>query len=129
MKTTVEIIELTHIELSNFFSVCLFRSFWASAHYDERDKEDIEIESEYDEPCYEDILASILLGGKAITIIDDEEETEYKLDLKTLLNAFNKVGKSEAFRHHVWNFITEDYDYTDTDIVLQFAIFGEETYA
>lgn len=129
MKTSFEIQELTHTELSDFLSTALYGSFWASAGYDESDKESVEIQSEYDEPCFEDILASLLLGGKTITIIDDEEEKEYKLDLKTLLNGFNKVAKSEDYRHHVWNFITENYDYNDADIVLQFAIFGEETYA
>jgi len=129
MKTLFEIQELTHTELSDFLSTALSGSFWASAEYDESDKESVEIQSEYDEPSFEDVLASILLGGKTITITDEEEETEYKLDLKTLLNGFNKVAKSEDYRHHVWNFITENYDYNDADIVLQFAIFGEETYA
>lgn len=124
-----EIQELTHTELSDFLSTALYGSSWASADYDESDKESIEIQSEFfDEPSFEDVLASILLGGKTITIIDDEEEKEYKLDLKTLLNGFNKVAKSEDYRHHVWNIINQDYDFNDADIVLQFAIFGEEMY-
>ena len=129
MKFTFKITELTHTELTDFLSTALYASFWASAHYDVSDKEGVEIQSEYDEPCFEDILASILLGGKTITIIDDEEEKEYKLDLKMLINAFNKVAKSEDYRNHVWNIINEEYDINDADIVLQFAIFGEEMYA
>lgn len=129
MKTTIKITELTHRELSDFLSTALCSSFWASADYYENDKEGVEIQSEYNNPCFEEILASLLLDGKTITIIDEEEGEEYKLDLKTLLNAFNKVAKSEAYRHHVWNIINEDYDYYDADIILQFAIFGEETYA
>ena len=128
MKFTFKITELTHTELSDFLSTALYCSIWASASYDESDKEDVEIQSELDKPCHTDILASLLLGGKTITITDEEEETEYKLDLKTLLNGFNKVAKSEDYRHHVWNIINEDYDYYDADIILQFAIFGEETY-
>lgn len=129
MKFSFEIQELTHTELSDFLSTALSGSFWAGVDYDESEEEGVEIQSEYDEPCFEDILASILLGGKTITITDEEEETEYKLDLKTLLNGFNEVGKNEDYRHHVWNIINEDYDFNDADIVLQFAIFGEETYA
>ena len=129
MKTTIKITELTHTELSDFLSTALTQSFWASADYDESDKEGVEIQSEFDKPCYEDVLASLLLNGKTITISDKEDGQEWKVDLKTLLKGFNKVAKSEAYRHHVWNFITEDYDYTDADIILQFAIFGKETYA
>ena len=129
MKTTFKITELTHTELSDFLSTALYGSFWASVGYDESDTEGITIESEFDEPSFEDILASLLLGGKTITITDEEEEIEYKLDLKTLLNGFNKVAKSEDYRHHVWNIINEEYDINDADIILQFAIFGEETYA
>lgn len=129
MKTSFEIQELTHTELSDFLSTALSGSFWAGVDYDESDKEGLTIESEFDEPSFEDTLASILLGGKTITIIDDEEETEYELDLEMIINGFNMVAKSEDYRHHVWNIINEDYDYNDADIILQFAIFGEETYA
>lgn len=129
MKTTIKITELTHSELSDFLSTALVQSSWANVNYDVKDKEGLEIPTEYDRPYVEDVLASLLLNGKTITISDKEDGQEYKLDLKTLLKGFNKVAKSEAYRHHVWNFITEDYDSTDADIILQFAIFGEETYA
>ena len=129
MKFTFKITELTHTELTDFLSTALYASFWAVAHYDERDKKSIEIQSEFDEPSFEDVLASILLGGKTITISDLEEGKDYELDLKMIINAFNKVAKSEDYRHHVWNIINEEYDYNDADIVLQFAIFGEEMYA
>ena len=129
MKTTIKITELTHTELSDFLSTALTQSFWASADYDESDKEGVEIQSEFDKPCYEDVLASLLLNGKTITISDKEDGQEWKVDLKTLLKGFNKVAKSEAYRHHVWIFITEDYGSTNADIILQFAIFGKETYA
>ena len=129
MKFTFKITELTHTELTDFLSTALYASFWASAYYDVSDKEGITIESEFDEPCFEDILASILLGGKTILILDVEDEQEYKLDLKMIINAFNKVAKSEDYRHHVWNIINEEYDINDADIVLQYAIFGEEMYA
>ena len=129
MKFTFKITELTHTELTDFLSTALYASFWASAYYDVSDKEGITIESEFDEPSFEDVLASILLGGKTILILDVEDEQEYKLDLKMIINAFNKVAKSEDYRHHVWNIINEDYDFNDADIVLQFAIFGGEMYA
>lgn len=129
MKTTIKITELTHTELSDFLHVALLHSFWANVDYDVKDKEGLEIQTEYDRPYVEDVLASLLLNGKTITIIDEEEEKRYNLDLKTLLNAFNKVAKSKDYHRHVWNIITEDYDSTDADIVLQFAIFGKETYA
>ena len=129
MKTTIKITELTHTELSDFLLAALLHSSWANVDYDVKDKEDVEIQTVYYKPYVEDILASLLLNGKTITISDKEDGQEYKLDLKTLLKGFNKVAKSEAYRHHVWNFITEDYGSTDADIILQFAIFGEETYA
>ena len=124
MKTTIKITELTHTELSDFLCTALFQSFWANVDYDVKDEEGIEIEATID-----DAMASILLNGKTITISDKEDGQEWKVDLKTLLKGFNKVAKSEAYRHHVWNFITEDYGSTNADIILQFAIFGEETYA
>lgn len=129
MKTTIKITELTHRELSDFLCTALFQSFWANVDYDVKDKEGLEIQTEYDRPYVEDVLASLLLNGKTITISDMEDGQEYKLDLKTLLKGFNKVAKNRDYRHHVWNFITEDYGSTDADIILQFAIFGEETYA
>ena len=129
MKTTIKITELTHTELSDFLCTALTQSFWASADYDESDKEGIEIQSEFDKPCYEDVLASLLLNGKTITISDKEDGQEWKVDLDTLLKGFDKVAENRSYRHHVWNFITQDYDYYDADIILQFAIFGKETYA
>lgn len=129
MKTTIKITELTHTELSDFLRTALLHSFWANVDYDVKDKEGIEIQTMYYRPYVEDILASLLLNGKTIIIIDKEDGQEWKVDLKTLLKGFNKVAKSEAYRHHVWNFITEDYGSTNADIILQFAIFGEETYA
>ena len=129
MKTTIKITELTHSELSDFLCTALTQSFWANVDYDVKDKEGVEIQSEFDKPCYEDVLASLLLNGKTITISDKEDGQEWKVDLKTLLKGFNKVAKSDAYRHHVWNFITEDYVSTNADLILQFAIFGKETYA
>lgn len=129
MKTTIKITELTHTELSDFLYTALFQSFWANVDYDVKDEEGVEIQTEYDRPCVEDILASLLLNGKTITIIDEEDGQEWKVDLDTLLKGFDKVAENRDYRHHVWNFITQDYDYYDADIILQFAIFGEETYA
>ena len=129
MKFTFKITELTHTELSDFLLTALLHSFWANVDYDVKDKESIEIQTEYYRPYVEEILASLLLNDKTITIIDKEDGQEYKLDLNTLLNAFNSVAKSEAYHHHVWNIIIENYDITDADIVLQFAIFGKKRYA
>lgn len=129
MKFTFKITELTHTELSDFLHTALLHSFWANVDYDVKDKEGVEIQTEYYRPYVEEILASLLLNDKTITIIDKEDGQEYKLDLNTLLNAFNSVAKSEAYHHHVWNIIIENYDITDADIVLQFAIFGKKRYA
>ena len=129
MKFTFKITELTHTELSDFLLAALLHSSWANVDYDVKDKEDVEIQTVYYKPYVEEILASLLLNDKTITIIDKEDGQEYKLDLNTLLNAFNRVAKSEAYHHHVWNIIIENYDITDADIVLQFAIFGRKRYA
>ena len=129
MKFTFKITELTHTELSDFLHTALLHSFWANVDYDVKDKENIEIQTEYYRPYVEEILASLLLNDKTITIIDKEDGQEYKLDLNTLLNAFNSVAKSEAYHYHVWNIIIENYDINDADIVLQFAIFGKKRYA
>ena len=128
MKTTIKITELTHTELSDFLRTALLHSFWANVDYDVKDKEGIEIQTMYYRPYVEDILASLLLNGKTIIISDKEDGQEYKLDLKTVLNAFNNVAKSEAYHHHVWSIITENYNISDADIVLQFAIFGKKRY-
>lgn len=129
MKFTFKITDLRHTELSDFLRTALLHSFWANVDYDVKDKEGVEIQTEYYRPYVEDVLASLLLNGKTITIIDKEDGQEYKLDLETLLNAFNNVAKSEAYHHHVWNIITENYNRSDADIVLQFAIFGKKRYA
>ena len=129
MKAIINVTELNHDDLVNFLSEALTCSFWANADYDESDTEGITIESEFDEPSFEDILASILLNGKTITISDKEDGQEWYVDLDTLLKGFDKVGKNKDYYHHVWNIINEDYDFNDADIVLQFAIFGEEMYA
>lgn len=129
MKTTIKITELTHTELSDFLCTALFQSFWANVDYDVKDEEGIEIESQYEIATYEEAMASILLNGKTITISDKENGQEWKVDLDTLLKGFDNVAENRDYRHHVWNFITQDYDYYDADIILQFAIFGEETYA
>ena len=129
MKAFIKVTNFTHTELSDFLSTALYCSIWASASYDESDKEDVEIQSEFDKPCHTDIFASLLLAGKTITINDNEEEKEYKITLENLIKGFNKVGRDKDYRHHVWNIINEDYVYYDADIILQFAIFGEETYA
>lgn len=129
MKFTFKITELTHTELSDFLRTALLHSFWANVDYDVKDKESIEIQTVYYRPYVEEILASLLLNDKTITIIDKEDGQEYKLDLNTLLNAFNSVAKSEAYHHHVWSIITENYNISDADIVLQFAIFGKKRYA
>ena len=129
MKFTFKITELTHRELSDFLCTALFQSFWANVDYDVKDEEGIEIESQYETATIEEAMASILLNGKTITISDKEDGQEWKVDLDTLLKGFDKVAENRDYRHHVWNFITQDYDYYDADIILQFAIFGEETYA
>lgn len=129
MKTTFKITELTHTELSDFLLTALLHSFWANVDYDVKDKEGVEIQTVYYRPYVEEILASLLLNGKTITIIDKEDGQEYKLDLETLLNAFNNVAKSEAYHRCVWSIITENYNRSDADIVLQFAIFGKKRYA
>ena len=129
MKFTFKITELTHRELTDFLCTALFQSFWANVDYDVKDEEGIEIESQYETATYEEAMASILLNGKTITISDKEDGQEWKVDLDTLLKGFDKVGKNKDYYHHVWNIINEDYDFNDADIVLQFAIFGEEVYA
>ena len=124
MKTTIKITELTHTELSDFLCTALFQSFWANVDYDVKDEEGIEMAA-----TIEEAMASILLNGKTITISDKEDGQEWKVGLDTLLKGFDKVAENRDYRHHVWNFITQDYDYYDADIILQFAIFGKETYA
>lgn len=129
MKTTIKITELTHTELSDFLLAALLHSSWANVDYDVKDKEDVEIQTVYYKPYVEDILASLLLNGKTITISDKEDGQEWKVDFDTLLKGFDKVAENRDYRHHVWNIINEDYDYYEADIILQFAIFGKKKYA
>lgn len=75
---------------------------------------------------FEGVLATILLQGKHIELRDCEDGKTYQLTLDKIKNAFNLClnNDSETFA----NIVTENYDYTDMDILLQFALFGEIIY-
>ena len=75
---------------------------------------------------FEGVLATILLNGKSLEVIDTEEDKTYELTLEKLKNAFNLClnKDSETFA----NIVTDNYDYSDMDILLQFALFGEIIY-
>lgn len=73
--------------------------------------------------CYEDILANILENGGELTITDREDDKEFTLNMAMLL---------KGYKLYVENGGDMDSDNTDAisaDMILQYAIFGEQIYA
>lgn len=131
MKFKVTVEELTFEDLETLLSDGLtpsenFKVDCDASHYD--DYRDVNYQGDPDNMTFEGVLSSILLDNKPIQIIDvgNDDVKYYELTLEKLKEAFNTCLEkdSETFA----NIVTENYDYYDVDILLQFAIFGEIVY-
>lgn len=98
-------------------------------------------EPDYDdgEICYEEIIAQMLFDGRSITIRDIEEDRESWLSLSNLA-----IGIQTAFRDGFyssynwlvpdgdgfgeWHLETSQIDSEVSDVIIQFAVWGEVVY-
>lgn len=131
MKFRVTVEELTFEDLESLLADGLtqssnFKVDCDASHYN--DYRDVKYQGDPDNMTFEGVLASILLDNKPIQILDvgGDDVKNYELTLEKLKEAFNTCLEkdSETFA----NIVTENYDYYDVDILLQFAILGEIVY-
>ena len=75
--------------------------------------------------CIEDVLTEIILAGAGINIVDDQDEDNIVLfNLEKFDENFQACDAYEI----IMLLLEKDYDFTNTDNVLQTLIFGEVVY-
>jgi len=75
--------------------------------------------------CREDVYAEIILAGAGINIVDDQDEDNCVLfNLEKFDQNFQACDPYEI----IMLLLEKDYDFTNTDNVLQTLIFGEVVY-
>lgn len=143
MKVSVKISGLSKEELVDFLSTALYGNPVFQAYV-----EDASRHLTQGETCYEDKLASALLKGGKIVIVDaegeeingpakgvdaklDEEQAmaEYTIDLKAVQNGLKRA--LECFEPSAFRLLENDgsFDAFDADLLLQYIVFGEVVYA
>lgn len=73
--------------------------------------------------CYEDVLMQILRDGNTLTLLDQESDDEYKINLS---DVHTKVSKT-PFKHLI-DIISEQDDAVTADVLLQTVFCGEVIY-
>ena len=67
--------------------------------------------------------------GGYITIVDTENENkEHVLDLSAIEKGLRLMAKDKTYAFRFSNIVKGDYDATDSDCFLQFAVLGEVLY-
>ena len=84
-----------------------------------------------DTPCYEDILMQMLRDGGKLGIIDFNYEDYnfiegYKVFYVTLADIHEKINECPI--DQLMNVLNEEYDVSDSDVILQTLFFGEIVY-
>jgi hypothetical protein len=75
-------------------------------------------------PCYEDVLMQILKDGGKLGIIDLESDCEvYHVTLADIHEKINECPIDQLM-----NVLNEEYDVSDTDVIIQTIFFGEVIY-
>ena len=131
MKFRVTVEELTFDDIETILAGGLtpsenFKVDVCASNYDNYYNE--KYQDNPDDTTFEGVLTSMLLDNKPIKILDIGGfcVKNCELTLQKLKEAFNicleKDSKTFA------NIVTENYDYNDMDILLQFAILGEVVY-
>jgi len=127
---------LTTEEKTDLLTTCL-QYFWQSlsmweheAHYTDkqylRSKQMIIEKKGVDTICQEDVLAHIILNGAGINIVDcEDEENKVCFNLAKFDENFDKCDPAEVIPILVGS---SDYDFENTDNVLQTLIFGSVIY-
>ena len=73
--------------------------------------------------CYEDVLANILENGGELTITDREDDKEFTLDMAMLLKGYKLYVENDG------DINSDTMDAIGADMILQYAVFGEQIYA
>jgi hypothetical protein len=142
MKLEIKVKELNHDDLVNFFSTALYGNHSFDCRYSNEARNAVYVKND----CYEDIIAKILLNGGSVDIVDmlsekgDKPYSDnarwdegigyfvYPISLKDVLKGLNKASKNKYDNKRVMNFIQEDYDMIDADVLLQYVCYGEIIY-
>lgn len=123
-KTLEEAIDFSVEKLSNLLSAVNEGgiAYWASWSYD-RSKYN-EAKSKLNNPCYEEVLAQMIIDGSPLIINDFEEDKQYELTAENLRKGIQ-----------MWwlNFKTTEESYCDVDaigadIIIQFSLFEDIIY-
>lgn len=119
MKKQVNIKEVSHEELSSFFSLATYgQPYWSVKVCPTK------LTSSYD--CREDIWADIILQGGTLQITDTEEDKPYLVDYKAILKGFSKAY--DKCPKSMLRIETEEADAWDGFDVMQCILFGEVIY-
>ena len=158
LKNNVEIIDITHEDLVNLFSIALYGSSYLSAEYNKDFYNSIPKDKKEGD-CYEDHIADVLLNGGEVYIYDDysegevyskngelikeeyggEEYAQYTLTLTDIIeglqraaNGTYKTNNDTKYIRQCFNEFAEDdcydLDLTDADALMQVIIFNELIY-
>ena len=147
MKATIQINSLSHENLVDLFSVALYGSGVLAADYNADTYAEVQQPSD---ECFEDKLATLLLAGKTIEIIDccaegeiyknpcqevvrarlynKYEDVAYELSLQDILRGINALSDSDKLE--IIGFLNDPvrFDQSDAENILQFILFGEQIY-
>ena len=74
--------------------------------------------------CMEDVLLQLLKMGNDLRFWDDEDEEWHELDMEKLINGIESYMNSE----YCESVDIDDWDDTDFDAVIQYALFDELVY-
>lgn len=98
-------------------------------------------EPDYDdgEICYEEIVAQILFDGKSVTVRDIEDDKESWLSLSNLSYGIQKAFQGGYYSDcnwlvpdgngsREWHLETSQIDAEVSDVIIQFAVWGEVVY-
>ena len=95
------------------------RKQWKEAHKTEQEPNPI--------PCFSEVALQVMQNGKAVILIDEEDETEYQLTLEKLVEGCRiyTIRKGKDIQKALDE---ADFDANDADAIIQYALFGDIIY-
>lgn len=143
MEANITVTKLEQKELVNLLSTALYGSSYFSASYNKKIYEAVSKDNEecFNNKCFEDILAEILLAGHKIIITDYEAEgvsysdkcvgfdiEDESADYEISLNDILKVASTQRGYRLLEDVLSGEGDQFAADAFLQIVVFGEEVY-
>ena len=78
-------------------------------------------------PCYCDVAYQVMKNGKAIKLIDEEDNTVYEVTMEKFLQGCAKF--TEYFGKDIHRLIDEsEFDANDADAIIQYSAMGDIIY-